>query len=215
MLVSKRMRKEPVTVSPGDHLISVQKKMKEGGFRRTPVVENGRLVGIVTDKDLRQHLGYLDRTKVNAVMTEKLVTVLPKNTLEEASQLLLKHKIGGLPVVKEGQLVGIITTSDILQAFLDVMGASEEGTFRIDLLLKGDGHDLTSASQIIADKGWGKSSGWEPIGRNGKKALSSTCVYGVALPIRSLPFLKKRALRFWAYNHKGGSQNHRCQPYRH
>ncbi len=117
------------------------------------MVENGRLVGIVTDKDLRQHLGYLERTKVNAVMTEKLVTVLPKTTLEEAAELLLKHKIGGLPVVEDGQLVGIITTSDILQAFLDVMGVSEKGTFRIDLLLEGDGHDLASASQIIAGKG--------------------------------------------------------------
>ncbi len=153
MLVGKRMQKKPVTVGPEDHLATVQKKMKDGGFRRTPVVENGRLVGIVTDKDLRQHLDYLERTKVNAVMTEKLVTVLPKNTLEEASQLLLKHKIGGLPVVKEGQLVGIITTNDILQAFLDVMGVSEKGTFRIDLLLAGNGHDLTSASQIIAEKG--------------------------------------------------------------
>jgi len=68
MLVSKRMRKEPVTVSPGDHLISVQKKMKDGGFRRTPVVEGGKLIGIVTDRDLRQHLGYLEKTKVNAVI---------------------------------------------------------------------------------------------------------------------------------------------------
>ena len=153
MLVSKRMKKTPVTVSPEDHLATVQKKMKDGGFRRTPVVENGRLVGIVTEKDLRQHLGYLERTKVNVAMSEKLVTVAPQTTLEEAALLLLKHKIGGLPVVDDGQLVGIITTSDILHAFLDVMGASEEGTFRIDLLLEGDGHDLASASQIIATKG--------------------------------------------------------------
>ena len=153
MLVSKRMKKTPVTVSPEDLLATVQKKMKDGGFRRTPVVENGRLVGIVTEKDLRQHLGYLERTKVNVAMSEKLVTVAPQTTLEEAALLLLKHKIGGLPVVDNGQLVGIITTSDILHAFLDVMGASEEGTFRIDLLLEGDGHDLASASQIIASKG--------------------------------------------------------------
>jgi len=153
MLVSKRMQKKPVTVASQDHLASAQKKMKDGGFRRAPVVDNGQLVGIVTDRDLRQHLGYLEQTKVNAVMTEKLVTVLPKTTLEEASQLLLKHKIGGLPVVEDGQLVGIITTSDILHAFLDVMGASEPGTFRIDLLLEGDGHDFASASQIIAAKG--------------------------------------------------------------
>lgn len=153
MLVSKRMQKKPVTVDPEDHLAAVQKKMTEGGFRRTPVVENGRLVGIVTDKDLRQHLGYLERTKVNVAMSEKLVTVAPQTTLEGAAELLLKHKIGGLPVVEEGQLVGIITTSDILQAFLDVMGVSEKGTFRIDLLLERDGHDLASASQIIAGKG--------------------------------------------------------------
>jgi len=102
MLVSKRMRKEPVTVGPQDDLATVQKKMKEGGFRRIPVVEGGRLVGIVTDRDIRQHLGYLEKTKVNAAMTEKLVTVLPKTTLEEAAQLLLKHKIGGLPVVEDG-----------------------------------------------------------------------------------------------------------------
>jgi len=102
MLVSKRMRKEPVTVGPQDDLATVQKKMKEGGFRRTPVVENGRLVGIVTDKDLRQHLGYLDRTKVNVARSEKLVTVAPQTALEEAAELLLKHKIGGLPVVEDG-----------------------------------------------------------------------------------------------------------------
>jgi len=102
MLVSKRMRKEPVTVGSQDYLATVQKKMKEGGFRRMPVVENGRLVGIVTDKDLRQHLGYLEPTKVNVAMSEKLVTVLPKNTLEEASQLLLKHKIGGLQDIAGG-----------------------------------------------------------------------------------------------------------------
>ncbi len=153
MLVSKRMKKTVVTVGPEDHLATVQKKMREGGFRRTPVVENGRLVGIVTDRDIRQHFGFLEKTKVNVAMSEKLVTVAPQTTLEEAALLLLKHKIGGLPVVEDGQLVGIITTSDILQAFLDVMGASEEGTFRIDLLLEGDGHDLSSASQIIATKG--------------------------------------------------------------
>ena len=67
--------------------------------------------------------------------------------------LLLKHKFGGLPVLQGDALVGIITTSDILQAFLEVMGASEEGTIRIDLLLEGNGNDLSAASQAIADEG--------------------------------------------------------------
>lgn len=169
MLVGKRMNKNPVTVTPQDTLATAQAKMHAGGFRRLPVVENGQLVGIVSDRDVRQHVGHLEQTKVNAVMTEEVVTVTPLTTLEEAAQVLLKRKIGGLPVVEEGKLAGIITTSDILQAFLDVMGASEEGAARIDLLLEGEGYDLTGASKTIAEEGgeilgvgtyrerWGKS----------------------------------------------------------
>lgn len=169
MLVGKRMNKTPVTVTPQDTLATAQAKMHAGGFRRLPVVENGQLVGIVSDRDVRQHMGHLEQTKVNAVMTEEVVTVTPLTTLEEAAQVLLKRKIGGLPVVEEGKLAGIITTSDILQAFLDVMGASEEGAARIDLLLEGEGYDLTGAAKTIAEEGgeilgvgtyrerWGKS----------------------------------------------------------
>ncbi|HEX9878845.1 MAG TPA: CBS domain-containing protein [Candidatus Binatia bacterium] len=153
MLVSKRMKTNPVTVGPEDFLSTAHKEMQAGGFRRVPVIEDGRLVGIVTDSDLRQHIGYLEKTKVNAGMTRDPMTVRPESTLEEASKLLLKHKFGGLPVVDGDTLVGIITTSDILQAFLEVMGASEEGTVRIDLLLGGNGSDLTAASQAIADEG--------------------------------------------------------------
>lgn len=152
MLVGKRMSKELVTITPGDYLAAAQAKMQTGKFRRLPVVRDGELVGIITDRDLRQHTGFFERTKVNAVMTENLVTVKPQSTLEEAAQLLLKHKIGGLPVVENKKLIGIITTSDILQAFLDVMGASEEDTSRIDLLLEGEGHDLASASATVAEQ---------------------------------------------------------------
>jgi acetoin utilization protein AcuB len=98
-------------------------------------------------------MGHLEQTKVNVVMTEEVATVTPLTTLEEAAQVLLRRKIGGLPVVEEGKLAGIITTSDVLQAFLDVMGASEEGAARIDLLLEGEGYDLTDAAQIIAQEG--------------------------------------------------------------
>ncbi len=153
MLVGKRMSKNPVTVTPQDYLATAWEKMHTGGFRRLPVVENGKLIGIVTDRDVREHLRYLEQTKVNVAMTEKLLTVMPQTTLEEAAQLLIKHKVGGLPVVEEGKLAGIITTSDILQAFLDVMGVTEEGAARIDLLLEGEGYNLTSASKTIADEG--------------------------------------------------------------
>ena len=153
MLVGKRMSKDPVTVTSQDSLVTAQNKMRMGNVRRLPVVEDGQLLGFVTDRDIREHKGFLEQTKVNAAMTEKLMTVTPEITLEEAAKLLLKHKVGGLPVLEQGKLAGIITTSDIVQAFLDVMGASEEGAARIDLLLEGEGHDLSSASKTIAREG--------------------------------------------------------------
>ncbi len=153
MLVGKRMTKDPVTITADDYLATAQAKMQTGGFRRLPVVKDGQLIAIVTDRDLRQHMGYLEKTKINVAMTEDLVTVTPETTLEEAAQVLLKRKIGGLPVVKDGKLVGIITTSDILQAFLDVMGASEESAVRIDLLLEREGYDLADASKTIREEG--------------------------------------------------------------
>ncbi len=153
MIVGRHMTKNPVVIGPDDYLSSAQEKMKSGEFRRLPVVEDGRLIGIVTDRDLRQHIGFLERTKVNAAMTETLVTVSPSDTIEKAAQLMLKHKIGGLPVVDEGRLVGILTTSDLVQTFLDVMGASDENTARIDLLMGGEGHDLTEAAKTAKEQG--------------------------------------------------------------
>ena len=153
MLVSIRMTKDPVTVTGEDLLIQARLKMQKGGFRRLPVVSDGQLVGIITDRDVRQHAGYLDRTEVSAAMSKKPIAVTPATTVEAAAQLLLKQKIGGLPVVEKGRLVGMITTSDILQAFLDVMGASEETSTRIDFVLQGEGRGLTEASRIISQEG--------------------------------------------------------------
>jgi acetoin utilization protein AcuB len=153
MLVSNRMTKDPVTVTSDDLLIQGRLKMQKGGFRRLPVVTNGQLVGIITDRDMREHAGYLDRTEVKAVMSEKPLSVTPATTLEVAAQLLLKHKIGGLPVVENGRLVGIITTSDVLQAFLEVMGASEETSTRIDFVLRDEGGGLAEASSIVSREG--------------------------------------------------------------
>jgi len=89
------------------------------------VVEDGRLIGILTERDIREHTGYLRSTRVNAAMRTALITVTPYNTVEEAAQLMLKHKIGGLPIVADGKLVGMVTTSDLLKAFLVVVKATE------------------------------------------------------------------------------------------
>jgi acetoin utilization protein AcuB len=153
MIVGNRMTKEPITVAPDDLLIRASHKMQAGGFRRLPVVSNGKLVGIVTERDLREHRGYLEHTKINGVMTENPVTVTPATTLEEAAQILLERQIGGLPVVADGRLIGIITASDILNAFLDVMGASQGGSTRIDLVLQGEEHGFVEATRVVAREG--------------------------------------------------------------
>ena len=153
MLVGNRMTKDPITVTPEDLLIQARLKMQKGGFRRLPVISEGQLVGIITDRDIRQHVGLLDRTEVKAAMSEKPITVTPATTVETAAQILLKEKIGGLAVIEKSRLVGMITTSDILQAFLDVMGASEETSTRIDFLLQDEGGGLAEASRIVSQEG--------------------------------------------------------------
>jgi acetoin utilization protein AcuB len=153
MIVGNRMTKEPITVGEDELLIRASHKMQAGGFRRLPVVSDGKLVGIVTERDLREHRGHLEHTKINGMMTENPVTVMPATTLEEAAQILLERQIGGLPVVAHGRLIGIITASDILNAFLDVMGASHGGSTRIDFILQGEEHGFVEATRIVAREG--------------------------------------------------------------
>jgi len=127
MTVESRMVRNPVTVTPQNSLATAEAKMQKGGFRQLPVVADGKLVGIITDRDIRRHAKKMRITEVKTAMsTDLLLTVTPLTTLEEAAQMLLNHKIGGLPVTDEDKLVGIITTTDILRAFLDVMGLWRE-----------------------------------------------------------------------------------------
>jgi acetoin utilization protein AcuB len=153
MLVSNRMTPNPVTVAQEDLLIQARLKMEKGNFRRLPVVKNGDLVGILSDRDIQQHVGLLDRTEVRAAMHKDPLTVAPGTTVETAAQLMMKQKIGGLPVLENKRLVGIITTTDIMQAFLEIMGASEETSTRIDFVPAGETASLSEASRIIAQEG--------------------------------------------------------------
>ena len=81
MIVGNRMTKQPVTVEPEDLLIRAADKMQSGGFRRVPVASEGKLVGIVSERDLREHRGHLEHTKINGVMSENPLTVAPATTL--------------------------------------------------------------------------------------------------------------------------------------
>jgi CBS domain-containing protein len=125
MEIANWMSRSPACISPNDTLAAAKKLMDAGRFRRLPVIENDKLVGIITERDLRQHLGYLDSTKVDAAMTPDPVTVTPRDTAENAARMMLQHKIGGLPVVDNRKLVGILSTSDLIRALLNVIQAAE------------------------------------------------------------------------------------------
>jgi nucleotide-binding universal stress UspA family protein/CBS domain-containing protein len=118
-LVARWMSSSPVTAVPDEKLSKIQARMHEGNFRCAPVLDNGRLVGLVTDRDVRANMGRLDSVEAKYAMTENPVTVSPTTPLHDAARMLLEQKIDGLPVLEDGQLVGVITNSDIMRAFLE------------------------------------------------------------------------------------------------
>ena len=113
MFIRECMTKNPVTVEPGDTLVRAEAKMAEGGFRRLPVVVEGKLIGIISEYDLRRFGHSIDSTLVVTVMTPSPVTISPSATLEHAVALLKAKAIGALPVVEHGRLIGIITASNL------------------------------------------------------------------------------------------------------
>jgi acetoin utilization protein AcuB len=115
------MTRHPESIGSDDTLEQAREMMQAGGFRRLPVIRNGQVVAMLTERDLHQHTGYLESTKVDAAMSGRLISVEPNTTVEDAAALMVKHKIGGLPVLDNGKLVGIVTTIDMLSAFIDVI----------------------------------------------------------------------------------------------
>ena len=118
-VVARWMSTSPVTVAPGEKVAAVIMRMQQGNFRSAPVVEDGRLVGLITDRDIRAQMGRVDTTDVRVAMSENPPTVTPTTPLHDAAQVLFAQKVDALPVVENGRLVGVITNSDILRAFLD------------------------------------------------------------------------------------------------
>jgi len=118
-LVSHWMTANPITAVLSEKLSAVEARMRAGNFRSMPVVEDGRVVGTITDRDLRTHTGFHEHTEVKVAMSEPVLTVSPETPVREAARLLRERKIGALPVVDNGVLVGIISTSDLLEAFIE------------------------------------------------------------------------------------------------
>ena len=140
MLVGERMTKPVITAEPELTISEALNLMRLENIRRIPVVQDGKLAGIVSDKDLLNaspsvatslsvwEMNYLlSKITVKDVMTKKVLTVSEDTPIEEAARIMADNKIGGLPVVRSGKVVGIITETDLFKIFLELMGAREQG----------------------------------------------------------------------------------------
>ncbi len=136
--IAEIMTENPVTVQPSQSIGTAITLMRQGNFRRLPVVENGRLVGIVTDRDMRRATNspillhekwydnfLLEHIEVGACMTPDPVTLSPEATVLEAAVIMRSRKIGGIPIVRGDVLVGIVTETDLLDHLIELLEAEE------------------------------------------------------------------------------------------
>jgi acetoin utilization protein AcuB len=147
MFVGRRMTRNLITVTPDTSILKVKNLLKQYNIDQVPVVEGKKLLGIITDKDIRENsaspastlsvheLNYLlSEMKGAEIMTKKLYTVTPGTTIEDAVRLINEKRVNSLPVVVNGDLVGIITTCDMLNVLLEFMGIGTTSS-RVELTL--------------------------------------------------------------------------------
>jgi acetoin utilization protein AcuB len=160
MRIKDVMTRNPVTVESETLVLDAQRIMKENNIRRLPVVDKGKLVGIVTKHDLLEaspspatslsvfELNYLlSRMKVKEIMKKNPMTITPDTPFEEALRLGQEKKIGSFPVVENGKLVGITTESDIIRFVTLVLGIREEGS---RITIEGLGTKLGDLEKIVS-----------------------------------------------------------------
>lgn len=182
MLVGDRMSRPVITIPPEMPIIEALNLMKRERIRRTPVFKDGKIVGIVSDKDLLNaspsqvtslsvwELNYLlSKITVKEVMTKSVLTVTEDTAIEEAARIMADNKIGGLPVVREEAIVGIITETDLFKIFLEMMGAREMGV-RVTALIHEERGQLARLTQALANQGgnfvaFGQFTGEDPSNR--------------------------------------------------
>ncbi len=127
MLVKDFMTPNPVTVAPEKSAEETLELMKNLNFRQCPVVEDGKLVGIVTDRDLRTSLAGGSGAAVGDIMAKDPVTILDYASVEGAAEIIRRGKFNALPVVtNKGELVGILSVTDLLDALLKMLGFHEK-----------------------------------------------------------------------------------------
>lgn len=159
MLVRDFMTTKVVTITEDETLRTADLRFRQGRFRHLPVVRDGTVVGVVSDRDIRALRdldvpdlpAVMERRRVRDVMRSPAIVASPGDPLEQAARLMYERKIGCLPVVEDGRLVGIVTTSDVFRAFVQVMGVTEPGT-RLEIVLGTAPQDLARVGQVLADQ---------------------------------------------------------------
>lgn len=167
MKVRDRMSLNVRTVALDTNVNEAFSLMKENNIRRLPVVEKGKLIGIVTLSDLNQaapssattlsihELNYLlAKTTIKDILPKKqqVVTIGPDNYIETAAKIMRKHRVSGLPVIDNNQLVGIVTETDIFDALIDILGVKKTHS-RIDLYTADRPGTIAAITGMIANKG--------------------------------------------------------------
>ena len=141
MLVKDWMSKNVITVDANDSMFDAAKTMKENDIRMLPVMKKGKLVGIVTDRDLKRAsasdattleihelMYFLSKIKLKEIMTKDPITIPSDYTMEEAAEVLLENKISGVPVVDDrGHVVGVITQTDLFKVIVSLTGLKKRG----------------------------------------------------------------------------------------
>ncbi|HPU44146.1 MAG TPA: CBS and ACT domain-containing protein, partial [Dictyoglomaceae bacterium] len=165
MLVKMRMTKDPISVSPDTSILEAWKIMQNSQVRRLLVIDKGKLVGIVTERDLRSvspsratslsifEINYLlEKLKVKEAMTSNPITVDADAPIEEAALIMKNNKVSALPVIEEGKVVGIITESDIFRAFIEMLGEGKRG-LRYMLRIKNTPGEIAKVVNLMAERG--------------------------------------------------------------
>jgi acetoin utilization protein AcuB len=161
MLVQDIMQTKVFTVTPDTTLREAIQLTGQRGIRHLPVVDGERLVGIVSDRDLKRAVAspatslevhellyLLSRVRVRDFMTATVITIGPMSPVEDAARLMVLERIGALVVTDGERLVGIVTETDVLRLFVRAMGAGEPST-RLDVILGNRPHALAEAVHAV------------------------------------------------------------------